>query len=312
MQTFIQVAEVWTPTADRTALEYHAGLYGAHQRFGRVSRALCFGHGEGLPGKAWATRQPVLSKDLQGDWFRRAYEASESGLTCAIAIPVFAGDFLLAVLVFFCADGAGQVGAIELWRHDPAQSPGLKLEDGYFGLAESLEWTARHTEFMRGHGLPGLAWASGMPEVLDDLGQSSRFLRRDDARRLGLTKGLALPFLAQAEQPRVLTFLSALGTPIARRFETWVPGPSGSALVFREGVCDSRPAFAKDFAGVALEPRASLLGMCWATGLPSLSSSIGTENSPIGASARGAGLDNMVALPLIEAGQLKAIVALYF
>jgi len=50
----------------------------------------------------------------------------------------------------------------------------------------------------------------------------------------------------------------------------------------------------------------------WATGLPSLSSSIGTENSPIGASARGAGLDNMVALPLIEAGQLKAIVALYF
>lgn len=312
MQTFIQVAEVWTPTADRTALEYHAGLYGAHQRFGRVSRALCFGYGEGLPGKAWAARQPVLTKDLQGDWFRRADEAAESGLTCAIAIPVFAGDFLLAVLVFFCADNAGQVGAIELWCHDPEHSPGLKLEDGYFGLAESLEWTARHTEFMRGHGLPGLAWASGMPEVLDDLGQSSRFLRRDDARRLGLTKGLALPFLDQPERPRVLTFLSALGTPIARRFETWCPDPSGSSLVFHDGVCDSRPGFADELAGVMLEPRGSLLGMCWATGLPSLSSNIATENSPVGTSARAAGLDTVVALPLMAAGQVQAIVALYF
>ena len=273
---------------------------------------LCFGYGEGLPGKAWAARQPVLTKDLQVDWFRRADEAAESGLACAIAIPIFAGEFLLAVLVFFCADDQGQVGAIELWGNDPEISSGLKLQDGYFRLAEILERTARHTEFLRGEGLPGLAWDSGMPEILDDLGQSSRFVRRDDARHLGLTKGLALPFMTRPDQPRVLTFLSALGTPIARRFECWWPDPTGSALVLRDGTCDSQPDFAKALAGIMLEPRASLLGMCWATGLPSLCSDIASEDSPVGVSARAAGLDTMVALPLIEAGRAKAIVALYF
>ena len=52
---------------------------------------------------------------------------------------------------------------------------------------------------MRGFGLPGLAWKSGMPEILDDLGQSTRFVRRDDARQLGITKGLALPFIARPD-----------------------------------------------------------------------------------------------------------------
>ena len=33
---------------------------------------MCFGYDEGLPGKAWAARHPILLKDLQQPYFRRA------------------------------------------------------------------------------------------------------------------------------------------------------------------------------------------------------------------------------------------------
>jgi hypothetical protein len=312
MKTFIQIAEVWTPSRDRSTLEHHDGLYGEHRQFARASRDLCFGYDEGLPGKAWASRQPVLLKDLQSSWFKRSEAAAAAGLSCAVAIPLFAGDFLLAVLVFFCGDDDQHVGAIELWRHDPDISPGLKLSDGYFGISESFEWVAQHTEFMRGFGLPGMAWQSEMPEILDDLGHSTRFVRRDDARKLGITKGLALPFLDQPGHDHVLTFLSALGTPIARRFETWCPDETGSVLMFLSGACDVRPDFATTLSTATLDKNGSLLGQCWATGLPAMSQSIATENSPVGASAAAAGLDAMVAIPVIRQGQVRAIVALYF
>ena len=123
MKTFIQIAEVWTPTADRTRLSTTTVCTARIDTSRRISRALCFGYGEGLPGKAWAARQPVLTKDLQVDWFRRADEAAESGLACAIAIPVFAGEFLLAVLVFFCGDDNGHVGAIESGATIPRSRP---------------------------------------------------------------------------------------------------------------------------------------------------------------------------------------------
>ena len=82
--------------------------------------------------------------------------------------------------------------------------------------------------------------------------------------------------------------------------------------MLRDGTCDSKPDFATALAGITLEPHGSLIGKCWATGLPACAPTIATEDSPVGASAPAAGLDTMVALPLIEAGRAKAIVALYF
>ena len=312
MKTFIQVSEIWVPSKDRTMLEFHGGLYGPHAGFRAASEGLCFGFDEGLPGKAWAARHPIILKDLQDSYFRRARAAQQAGLTCGVALPIFAGDYLLAVLVFFCGGDDERVGVIELWHNDPAQSHDMALIEGHYGIAESFERVARNTSFRRGFGLPGGIWESAMPEILSELWHSKRFLRHDDARRVGLSKGLGLPSLYAPGQNYVMAFLSALGTPIARRFEIWTPDARGEALVLAAGDCDLDRDFAAAHATTRLSAGESPVGLAWATGLPGLSESIGDDGSPVGLSARKAGLDAMLAFPVLENGYCKAVVAMYF
>jgi hypothetical protein len=46
--------------------------------------------------------------------------------------------------------------------------------------------------------------------------------------------------------------------------------------------------------------------------VPSVSENLAADPTVIGSSARAAGLDTMVAMPVIERGRFKAIVAWYF
>jgi hypothetical protein len=312
MKTFIQVTEIWTPAKDRGVLEFHAGLYGAHKAFRALSERMCFGYDEGLPGKAWAARHPIILKDLEHSYFRRGEAAHQAGLTCGVAIPIFAGDYLTAVLVFFCGDDQDHIGAIELWHNDPAKETDMGLADGYFGHAESFAWISQRTRFQPGFGLPGSVWQSGMPEIWTDLGLAHRFVRRDDARRVGINKGVALPSSYEAGQNYVMTFLSALGTPIARRFEIWAPTPARDTLVFQGGDCDRQPDFATAHGATRIPIGAGPVGRAWLTALPVVTPSLADDTSPIGAPARDAGLDALVAIPVLQDGWLKAVVCMYF
>ena len=114
MKTFIRASEVWVPSTDRTMLEWGGGLYRAAPRFAAISRTLCFGRGEGLPGQAWEQERPIVLKVVQGSYFRRTAAAHAEGITCGIAVPIYAGDFLTSVLVIFCGDDEAHAGAIEL------------------------------------------------------------------------------------------------------------------------------------------------------------------------------------------------------
>lgn len=312
MNTFIQICEIWAPSGNRSILEFQGGLYGPHTAFRMASERMCFGYDEGLPGKAWAARHPIILKDLQHSYFRRAEAARAAGLTCGVALPIFAGDYLLAVVVFFCGDDEERIGAIELWHNNPAESYDMGLVDGYYGIAENFEFISRRTQFRPGFGLPGVVWKNGMPEIMGNLWNSERFLRKDDARKAGLSKGLGLPVSGEPGQHYVMTFLSAMGTPIARRFEVWIPQENREALLFSAGHCDRVPDFAQDYAETRLQPGDSTISRCWTTGMPEISERIGEEGSASGASARKAGLESLLALPVLEAGRLKAVVAFYF
>ncbi|WP_246562936.1 GAF domain-containing protein [Bradyrhizobium liaoningense] len=120
MNTFIRVVELWVPDRTRMRLEFGGGLYGeALSAFKAVSEDLHFGYDEGLPGKAWASGHPVILTKFANSYFKRTDQAMAAGLTCGVAVPVFAGEFLQAVMVLFCGDDAAHVGAIELWHNDP-------------------------------------------------------------------------------------------------------------------------------------------------------------------------------------------------
>ncbi|MBK8176769.1 MAG: GAF domain-containing protein [Rhodospirillales bacterium] len=309
-QPFIRATEIWVPSGNGRQLELASGLYGPLAQFEAVSRQTRFDHNEGLPGKAWAAGYPIVLKDLTHSYFKRGAAASAVGLTCALAVPIFAGEILNAVIVLFCGDDREHVGAIELW-HSPPDSAEMGLVDGYYGTAEVFEWQSRHVKFTRGSGLPGQVWDTGMPAIMEDLGRSRRFLRWEDARRTGINRGVGIPCGRDGAGSWVLTFLSALGTPIARRFEAWVPDTERGVLMFYGGYCEHGADLAATYAGASVPRGAGTLGLVWCSGRPAIATDLSGEPDIIGASTGAAGLTTMVCLPVFAEGAPRALVAWY-
>jgi len=311
-KTFVRVAEIWVPTKDGTKLQLLDGLYGPLTEFRAVSEQMRFGFDEGLPGKAWAAGHPIILKRFENSYFKRTEAAKAVGLTCGVAVPVLAGDRLMAVVVLFCGDDDEHIGAIEVWHNDPATSYEMSLVDGYYGTADMFEFNSRYTKFPRGFGLPGRVWKSGMPMVVKDLYRSKAFLRWQQATEIGINRGLGIPYPHASGQTWVMTLLSARDTPIARRFEIWVPNPEHDALVFTAGDCDQSTQLATDYASVRIAKGEGTIGRIWATGLPAMRDSLAADTSPAGRSAVAAGLEAMVAMPIMNDAGLKAVVAWYF
>ena len=299
MKTFIRVVEVWVPDTEGVLLVLGSAHYGAAKRFGMSSREMCFGRGEGLPGAAWEAGHPIVLKHFEGSAFRRTEAAHADGLTCGIAMPVFDGAALKAVVLIFCGDSPDeadhQAGAIELWRN-AAGSPDLLLEDGCYGATSNVfEYIARRTAFRKGTGLPGIAWDSGLPVFMDDLGKGGRFLRADSAQKVGINRGFAMPCSTDGQDAYVMAFLSALATPIVHRFEIWLPGPGGKTLLRREGFCETDGVLDGGNAAPPFSP-APALARALATAVPQVDAA--TAGQPLA----------VVALPVLAAGRVVAVV----
>ncbi|MDP3820318.1 MAG: GAF domain-containing protein [Burkholderiales bacterium] len=313
MKTFIRVVEAWVPSSDRSMLEYGGGLYGEATRFAEVSRSMCFGFGEGLPGAAWRQRRPIVLKNFEGSYFKRTKAAHAEGLTSGIAVPIFAGEFLTSVLVLFCGEDDAHAGAIELWRNDATEDPDMQLADGHYGrTAEAFEYVSRRTSFRKGNGLPGLAWGSGLPVFMEDLGRGSRFLRAETATRVGINRAFAIPCPVPGTESYVVAFLSALGTPIVRRFESWEPDSTRQRLMRSTGFCEVDGALAPSAGATQPERGQGTIGRAFLTGAPAFSDNAGSEPDSIGTSAAAAGLASLAALPILRDGRLVAVVAWYF
>ena len=303
VKTFVQASEVWVPEGDR--LVFSTGHYGDLADFAAVSGKESFGHGEGLPGKAWAEGRPVVLKGFEGSYFKRTEAAKAAGLTSAVAVPVFDGATLKAVLVVLCGDDENRTGAIEVWRQADEI---LKLDDGYYGAAKHFEWVSKHTQFPRGQGLPGGVWAASTPLLLRDLGTGYRFIRAEAAGKAGLTTGLGLPVPVPGDTAYVLTLLSARGTPLARRFEIWdarsaVVGSKHEAVLI-DGICAREGRL---WAEEGEEPRrvaawAGVVGRVLGSGVPIVEG---------GGPGLAAGYATMVALPIHRDGEISHIVAWY-
>lgn len=313
MASFIRVTEIWVPSKDGTTLEFGGGSYGGLTGFHAESHQTVFRYDEGLPGRAWSTRRPIVLKDLQNSYFKRGSAARAAGLTCGLALPIFAGDFLRAVVTFFCGDDDDNVGAIEVWANDPAKSSAMELDDGYYGNAEFFERNSKTIQFGRGQGLPGEVWERDLPVILKDPYGSHRFLRKAEALKLGRTTAFGLPCHTDRTQSFVMTFLSALGTPIARRFEVWRASEDGTRLTYEAGLCETKGDLGESYAALSLTREDGAIGRMITTGLPVITQDFSEEPSVLSASLKEAGLTTMVAIPVLGAdARLKAVAAWYF
>jgi PAS domain S-box-containing protein len=90
----------------RVAAEWHAEPEEAAE-FAAATRAYTFAPGEGLPGRAWTTGEPVWVPEAARDpGFVRAPHALRAGLHAALAFPVTAGAETLGVVEFFSREAA--------------------------------------------------------------------------------------------------------------------------------------------------------------------------------------------------------------
>jgi hypothetical protein len=315
MKTFIRVVELWVPDRTGTRLEFGGSLCGAEfSEFRALSENALFAYDEGLPGKAWAAGHPIILTKFADSYLKRSDEAKEVGLTCGVAFPVFAGEFLTAVMVLFCGGDEKHVGAIELWHNDPELSHELSLVDGYYGTADSFEFNSRHTRFPRGFGLPGRTWKAGMPLIMD-LENAKGFLRREEASEIGISCGVGIPCKTSSgqasDQTWVMTMLSAQATPIAQRFEIWTPNESRNALVFRSGDCSKNTDLDAIHAATTIKKGEGCIGGAWASGMPAINENLKHDESVVASLACASGMSQIVVLPVIENALLKAILAWY-
>jgi hypothetical protein len=312
MKTFIRAVEVWIPNKDGLLefgeARYERGL----EEFREISELAVFAYGEGLPGMAWAARHPIILTDLVDSYFRRADEARMLGLSCAVAIPILAGDVLKAVVgLFFGRDVDDTVGAIELWHNEADHSHDLSLVDGYYGAADAFAFNSKNMKFPRGYGLPGRAWKAGAPIVIAGLGDSRQFLRAKEAAESGIGFALAIPYTPNEKSTWVITFLSSFDTPFARRFEIWKAGAAGDTLGFDSGYCTGGADLAKIFAGQTVKKGEGFLGGCLATGMPVISGNLGQDRCAPAAAAIKAGLKEAVVLPVFRNTELHSVIAMY-
>lgn len=78
-----------------------------------------------------------------------------------------------------------------------------------------------------------------------------------------------------------MTFLSALGTPIVRRFEIWVPDTRRGGLVFQAGIGEEGEDLAKAYAACTIERGAGTLGHAWRAGIPAIARAAECRRDPV-------------------------------
>jgi len=306
MKTFIKVTEIWIPDQDRTQLMFGSGLYGDLTDFKNASEQQHFAYDEGLPGKAWAAGHPIVLTEFERSYFKRTEAAQKADLTCGIALPIFSGDFLLAVVVFLCGDDEEQAGAIEVWCNESGNEDALRVMDGYYGSMDHFGNMSRLIKLPKGQGLPGIAWATGMPVLIEDIGHAKEFLRAADAQQAGISTGIAIPVANRVDQNYVMTFLSAKATPLAKRIQIWTP--EDKQLVCRQSFSKNSNNLAEIFETITVNKGVGALGRVWLTGMPSITGN--QEESQY--SPELDNLSSMLAIPVIEQGRLKAIVTFLF
>lgn len=100
--------EAWLPGADGTVLESTPAWHARDARlagFASTTRGTRFARGEGLPGRAWASRRPEWLGDLSSEnLFGRSEAASLAGFQAGVAVPILSGGEVIAVVAFFMTE----------------------------------------------------------------------------------------------------------------------------------------------------------------------------------------------------------------
>lgn len=228
----------------------------------------------------------------------------------AWAWPVIDRDQVTSVVVMYCSTAGEVRAAIELWTGRAGRSELCLASANYTGL-DRFAKLSPHISFPKGSGLPGLTWETNIPQVLEGLGTSPRFMRASGAEAEGLGIGFALPCISGSSLQAVALLLSGKARPIARVYETWLPRQrAGSLRLARtDGAYVSAPALKKASRQLDVPAGDTWIGRAWATRKPEVvCDSTGTSLKRAGAAEDG--ITSGIAIPIIVLDDVSAVAVL--
>ena len=185
----------------------------------------------------------------------------------------------------------------------------LQLGGGSYGEFQSLRLLSEETRFAWGEGLPGMAWASMAPVVLDRL-RVANFVRAESARAAGLTVGIGLPVVVGNKVRSVLTILTDRDST---NFvcEVWRRDDSASELRLRDGFYGKYRGFQSIGAITRFPYGQGLPGMVFSSRMPHIIENLGASPQFWRASdARRAGLYTGIGLPVATANGMQVVLLL--
>jgi hypothetical protein len=158
--------EIWEPNPLRE-LVHVDGYYGNLAAFERLSRAMRFQLGNGVPGLTWESGLPMVVPDLGGSRsFLRAQAAREYGVHSGLSIPFYRSGSLAQVVLFLSVAASPLARAFEVWM--PDSSGHLHISEAFYEPSLSdFQEANRSVEFVAGAGLVGKVYESGLPLALD-------------------------------------------------------------------------------------------------------------------------------------------------
>jgi len=308
-KTFIKIIEIWTPCPDQQNLTLSDGYFGKYTEFKQETVRHKFGFGQGLPGKSWARAKPQIITDLAHSYFQRKKFAADIGLNSGIAIPIFSGEFLIAVVVFLCGGDNTDAGALELWSSESDHSDKLSLVEGYYGCLRNLEATSRNIKFNKGQGLPGVIWDYHIPMLIANPADSPLFDRASNSTINRINTALGFPF-RNRQTDYVISLLSSNDTPIARRFEIWLPDKEHNYLFLYSGKCALDSKFEEKHKNKKIKRADGLKGRVWLTGCPAISSDL-VADELVRFNVKDSFETGMV-MPIIENGFISSLIVFIF
>jgi signal transduction histidine kinase/integral membrane sensor domain MASE1/CheY-like chemotaxis protein len=111
-----ELGDLWTPDPSGKVLRcvnvWHSPTAKV-EKFESVTQEMTFAHGVGLPGRVWASLEPVWIPDVtRAENFPRAPFALAEGLHSGFAFPILFGDKFLGVIEFFSSEVRKQDDAL--------------------------------------------------------------------------------------------------------------------------------------------------------------------------------------------------------
>lgn len=251
--SLLQGVEVWSPVDDTMVRQ------AAAPSIGELDQAIGQEHSRIIAGRvdeACLSKMPALI-DLA---------ASQIAV---LLWPVIDRDRVTSVVAIYLNRGTQDTMGAEIWSGKPGRSELCLNQTSYTGL-DRFAKLSPYISFPKGSGLPGLAWATNIPQIVDGLASSPTFMRATGAEAEGLDIGFAVPCVSGTSLQAVALLLSGSKTPIARIFETWVPGQQGGSLRLhlQAGAYVELDDVAKEAKKMSVPAGDTWIGRAWATRQP--------------------------------------------